>query len=69
MKVMPNFTNSLFLFRNYLKNRLKNSFINNKYKKGIDFYEDFIGLKEVRKTQENVLKVYIIKNVILINNQ
>jgi hypothetical protein len=56
---MPNFTNSLSLFRNYTKNRLKNS-LNNKYKKVIDFYEDFIGLKEVRKTQENVLKVCII---------
>ncbi len=60
MKVIPNLKNSLSLYRNYLRNRLKNSVINNKYKKVVDFYEEFIGLKEVRKTQENVLKVCII---------
>jgi hypothetical protein len=59
MKVIPNLKNSLSLYRNYLRNRLKNSVINNKYKKVVDFYEEFIGLKEVRKTQENVLKVCI----------
>lgn len=54
---MPNYSNSLSIFRHYLRNRLTNSSVNDRIKKVFDFYEDFIGIKEVRKTQESVLNV------------
>ena len=38
-------------------NNLRNFSINERIRKWYDFYEDFIGVKEVRKTQEAVLKV------------
>jgi len=57
---MPNYTNSLQLFRNFFRNRLTDSSLNERVKNVFDFYEDFIGVKEVRKTQQSVLNVCLL---------
>ncbi|CAG2106755.1 unnamed protein product [Medioppia subpectinata] len=43
-------------FAYHMRNRYQNFSFNQKLKNLYDFYEDFIGVKEVRKTQEAVLK-------------
>jgi hypothetical protein len=45
-------------FGSHVRNGFKNFSINQKLRNLYDFYEDFIGVKEVRKTQEAVLKVW-----------
>ena len=45
---------SLNQFKNF---RFTNLSLNENVKKAIDFYEEALGIKEVKKTQESVLKV------------
>lgn len=43
--------------KQFVLNRLSSITLNHRVKKVLDFYEDFIGIKEIRKTQEQLLQV------------
>lgn len=64
MQSMPSYVPQFHLFRQVIRNKLSKFTLNERVKKVFDVYEDVLGIKEVRKTQESVLKVFKCKGAV-----